>query len=223
MEEIRFRHVPMQETDFVTTPPVAHTVCSWCEWGDGHEDWPCDAAVLLAALGEPTEPQRTPYGVMPAGTRLILASEDLLATWGTRTEDGARITAEWGEPTAEGWYEPTFTVHADDTLGEPTEPVGDLDAHPESYCHRCGGPNVVWSASSPLWNEVMRGGDINGSWQWDEIICPTCFMALAESAGIASLFYVDAERVNVPLQTVTPSGRVWNENRRLFDDPEENR
>lgn len=50
----------------------------------------------------------------PPGTRLILASEDILTSFGTRTEDGYRITAEWGEQRPEGWYEPTFTVHHDE-------------------------------------------------------------------------------------------------------------
>lgn len=53
---------------------------------------------------------------LPPHTRLILASEDLLERFGTRTEDGYRITAEWGEQKPEGWYEPTFTVHHDDRL-----------------------------------------------------------------------------------------------------------
>lgn len=48
--------------------------------------------------------------------RLIRVSTDLLSQFGTRTERGERITAEWGEPDAEGVYEPTFTVHADDRL-----------------------------------------------------------------------------------------------------------
>lgn len=51
------------------------------------------------------------------GMRLILASIELLDMLGTRTERGERITAEWGEPTPECWYEPTFTVHTDDSLG----------------------------------------------------------------------------------------------------------
>jgi len=84
------------------------------------------------------------------------------------------------------------------------------DAHPEDYCHRCKGPNVVWSAPSPLWNEVMRGGDINGPWRWDEIICPTCFVVLAEEQGIAANWRLSAQKVNVPLSTTTPSGRVWD-------------
>ena len=53
----------------------------------------------------------------PPGIKLILASEDLLAEWGTRTERGERITAEWGEPDEHGWYTPMFTVHADDRMG----------------------------------------------------------------------------------------------------------
>ena len=52
-------------------------------------------------------------------TRLIRASEDVLATFGTRTDDGRRITAEWGEPIGhcsdsdEYIYEPTFTATDD--------------------------------------------------------------------------------------------------------------
>jgi hypothetical protein len=49
----------------------------------------------------------------PPGRRLILASEDLLDHWGTRTETGAKISAEWGEQSAEGWYTPRLTVTDD--------------------------------------------------------------------------------------------------------------
>lgn len=95
------------------------------------------------------------------------------------------------------------------------------DAHPERRCHRCGGPNAPWAAPSPLWNEVMRGGDINNSdlENWHGIICPTCFMMLAEQSGIAELWRLYPERVHRPLQTVTPSGRVWNEKTWKFDQP----
>lgn len=48
---------------------------------------------------------------IPLRCRLILASEDLLDTWGSRTNDGRRITVEWGDPSPEGWYVPAFTVH----------------------------------------------------------------------------------------------------------------
>lgn len=93
------------------------------------------------------------------------------------------------------------------------------DTSPERYCWRCGGPNVPWSAPSPLWNEVMRGGDINGSEIHNGIICPTCFAVLAEAAGVAKLWRLYAERVLVPLATVAPSGRVWNPETWLWKYP----
>jgi hypothetical protein len=65
----------------------------------------------------------------------------------------------------------------------------------------------------------MRGGCINGPWEFGEMICANCFMELAEDRGIAGRFLVTAEDVRVPLQTVTPSGRVWNEKRKLWIEP----
>ena len=93
--------------------------------------------------------------------------------------------------------------------------------HPEARCRRCHTPNTNdWSAPSPLWNQVMRGGDINGGPEpFSGILCPTCFMVLAQEAGIASSWRLTAERVHVPLEKVTPSGRVWNELTWLWDDP----
>lgn len=82
--------------------------------------------------------------------------------------------------------------------------------HPEQTCHRCGGPNITWSAPSPLWNEVMRGGDINDAELYDGIVCPICFVQLTEERGIASLWRLYPQRVHVPLMQVTPSGRTWN-------------
>ena len=48
-------------------------------------------------------------------------------------------------------------------------------AHPEHRCERCRGPNVRWFAPSPLWNAA------HGEW---DILCPICFVQLAEAAGI---------------------------------------
>lgn len=90
--------------------------------------------------------------------------------------------------------------------------------HPENTCGRCGEPNVSWAAPSPLWNQVMRGGDINATELFDGIVCPTCFAILAEKAGVADRWRLSAERAHVPLQTVTPSGRVWNAQTWLWDD-----
>lgn len=93
------------------------------------------------------------------------------------------------------------------------------DEHPEHHCARCGGPNITWHAPSPLWNEVMRGGDINAAELYDGIVCPVCFAQLAEAQGIAGLWRVDAARVAVPLVTTTPSGRVWNAETWMWDQP----
>jgi len=50
--------------------------------------------------------------------------------------------------------------------------------HPEDFCHRCGGRNATWFAPSPLWNLAVRA---KGE---PEILCPVCFIQLAEEAGI---------------------------------------
>ena len=63
-------------------------------------------------------------------TRLIRASADLSAMFGTRTEDGRRLTAEWGEPIGhcpdsdEYIYAPTLTAH--DIAPRVALPVGAL-------------------------------------------------------------------------------------------------
>lgn len=85
-----------------------------------------------------------------------------------------------------------------------------MSARSEDVCGRCGGPNIVWSAPSPLWNEVMRGGDINGEELFGGVVCPVCFAQMAEEQDIALLWQLDARKVNVRLQTTTPSGRIWN-------------
>jgi hypothetical protein len=93
------------------------------------------------------------------------------------------------------------------------------DEHPEERCNRCSGPYVSWSAPSPLWNQVMRGGDINRVPEpFRGIICPSCFAQLAEEQGIAGRWRFYAEQVHVELATVTPSGRVWNPQTWLWDD-----
>lgn len=86
-------------------------------------------------------------------------------------------------------------------------------------CRRCGGENPPWSAPSPLWNAVMRRGSINGPPEFNDLVCATCFTVLAEEKGIASQFRVTAENVNVELETVTPSNRIWDEDRNLWIEP----
>ena len=94
------------------------------------------------------------------------------------------------------------------------------DGSPENHCNRCGGPNVSWSAPSPLWNAVMREGSIDGPWEYGEIICPTCFFVLAQERGVATRFRVEGEAL-VPLETVTPSGRTWDAGAGLWQEPGE--
>ena len=81
----------------------------------------------------------------------------------------------------------------------------------EDCCHRCGGCNVVWSAPSPLWNQVMRGGDIAAKDDFDGIICPICFVLLAQQQGVATGWRLTATRVNVELVHELPDGRSWDE------------
>lgn len=88
--------------------------------------------------------------------------------------------------------------------------------HDEAICDRCGGKNPIWVAPSPLWNEVIRGGDINGS-EIYQFICPNCFIILAEEKHIAQGWRLYATDIFVELQTITPTGRVWNDKTWLFD------
>lgn len=97
-----------------------------------------------------------------------------------------------------------------------------IEPHPESYCHRCLGPNVVWCTPSPLWNEVIRGGSINGDELHDGIVCPMCFVLMAQDQGVvgrSGAWELTATDVRVELETVTPSGRVWNPDTWLWEAP----
>lgn len=105
------------------------------------------------------------------------------------------------------------------------DPVDGTEGYPregEYVCRRCNGRNMCdgrWVAPSPLWNAVMRGGSINGEWKYNEIICPLCFVELAEERGIATGWRLTATEINVELETATPSGRVWNEDSWLWEVP----
>lgn len=60
-------------------------------------------------------------------------------------------------------------------------------AHPEDFCHKCGRPNVVWFAPNELWNKAVR--EVGAP----EILCPVCFVQLAEVTGISAVWKVAPE------------------------------
>jgi hypothetical protein len=49
-------------------------------------------------------------------SRAVHVSTGFLLWFGTRDDNGNRITAEWGEPDEDGFYEPMFTKHLDTSL-----------------------------------------------------------------------------------------------------------
>jgi len=88
-------------------------------------------------------------------------------------------------------------------------------------CRRCHGPNVVWTAPSPLWNLVMRGNDIDGPIRFADLVCIQCFIELAEEAGVHPhrwRIYADPEPEG--LVKTTPSGRIWDSSRWLWTEGE---
>lgn len=69
--------------------------------------------------------------------------------------------------------------------------------HPEDYCHRCLGRNLIWHMQNDVWNAVMREEGADGPWKWNEIICPQCFAELFEAkyGGVALLVTIDFNTV----------------------------
>jgi hypothetical protein len=104
------------------------------------------AAAILAAL----PPGWCGHATPPEGTRLILATTDVLPEWGTRTDDGRRLTAEWGEPDANGWYSPTFTAS-----GEP-----------EIATLRAALDGLAKAAALPRNTRADRGGGVTLKGEW---------------------------------------------------------
>lgn len=177
------------ETEVTPGDPI------WLVSDDDIEVWAHSAdARLIAALG-------------PDAARLLADAMDAL--------EGVRDWIRYGEGSEADAAEKMGDVLARfAALGEGQ----DSAERPESVCGRCGGFNPVWVAPSPLWNQVMRGGDINGI-EVCSIVCPSCFAALAADVAAGWRFY--ATDVKADLQTVTPSGRVWNEETWMFDEPGE--
>jgi hypothetical protein len=67
-------------------------------------------------------------------------------------------------------------------------------SHPEHVCERCHGSNVTWFAPSELWNATH--GDF-------DILCPVCFITLAEQAGVlATAWRIAPEDVDAQAEII---------------------
>lgn len=92
------------------------------------------------------------------------------------------------------------------------------DRRPER-CGRCERRSFMWAAPSPLWNYVMRGNDINGDPLYGDLVCMSCFADLADLVLPDLTWRLVATNVPVDLTTITPSGRVWDDEAWLWRDP----
>jgi hypothetical protein len=52
----------------------------------------------------------------------------------------------------------------------------------EIVCEDCSGFNPVWFAPNDIWNLVMGGPEAKGD--PGGMVCPSCFVARAEKAGV---------------------------------------
>lgn len=102
--------------------------------------------------------------------RLMRVSTELSEVFGTRTEHGERLTYEWGEPDEDGVYEPVFTRHSDDVLGELDRQWQEAEAAlPEGWVVSVGniiprnGATVYWAGAGPIPEdpEFLNGGKEN--------------------------------------------------------------
>lgn len=69
----------------------------------------------------------------PAGTRLVLMSEDIAGLMGTRTEDGDRLLFEFGQPDQNGWSELIVTRETPEPFSEFDDEVLFLTSNQRIY------------------------------------------------------------------------------------------
>lgn len=62
----------------------------------------------------------------------------------------------------------------------------------------------------------MRSDDILGPSLYRDLVCMTCFVLLANEAGIGGQWRLSVAPAPDNLTTVTPSGRVWDEHSWLW-------
>lgn len=71
----------------------------------------------------------------------------------------------------------------------PTKPLEQIrrelrGEHPEDFCKKCGRPNIVWFGPNAIWNQAVRAANE------PEILCPVCFVQLAEAVGLGGVWKV---------------------------------
>lgn len=187
------------------------------------------AAAAIAKMQWSDEKRITPRASCSDAASVALAAALPHIEQAIRTEEREKVLAAVREAflntfaalgnqnTVNNW---DFLAFVDKALASlPLDAMEEPCGKDAEDCKRCGRSGIVWFAESPLWNAVIRGGSINGAPKFGDMVCASCFMELAEEQGIASRFRVSAEVVNVELQTTTPSGRVWDEDRWLWTQP----
>ena len=81
--------------------------------------------------------------------RKVRISPVVMAEMATRDNDGNRLHVDWGEPDADGFYDPVISVDYTDTL-QPAAPAEGLAPHPGEHhdyrmtCTRCGEPGYLF-------------------------------------------------------------------------------
>lgn len=123
-----------------------------------------------------------------------------------------------GGPPDEPWDDNVYDKCA---CGQ-TRAYGQSLDDPELVCQCCGGRNVrSWSAPSPVWNRAMRdphtGADLYG------IVCPSCFTELAAEAGVDTHWRLVPVGIDVATLWNDRDGRVWDDQRWLWVEPEATR
>lgn len=68
----------------------------------------------------------------------------------------------------------------------------------------------------------MRGNDINGDSKFDDLVCISCFIELANDVGLPETGW-RLMLVPEPKRLIyeTPSGRIWDEKTFLWKKPKE--
>jgi hypothetical protein len=138
-----------------------------------------------AALGEAREALKTfgqhrvgcPHPSCPdCGTHTMAASKTPGYSYCTRCGRGSIPTSN---EACDCGFEVALARLADAVdrgcSAPPPSPARIEPTHPEAFCDRCGRANAVWFAPSEIWNRAVPNGGI---------LCPVCFIAAAEKAGI---------------------------------------